>query len=164
MSAYPITQLSVALVRHPREPESKWLAQWDSQTNCYQLVSAVKPPELSYRECLNQVLPLRLGLNPQRDYLMSGMSRMHLDTALQLPERQTPTLYSVEFFVVDLYGSAALAKVDANPHHVWLHSTEWLAGQSAEGLSISPVLVQLLRVADLFSAEFLPQNSEPHQE
>jgi len=152
MLDFPKTSLAIALVRHPRDPEAKWLAIWNLDAEQYEFVATEKRQDLTFRESLLAELPSALRLDGKRDYIVSAMSRLHLETAIQLPEHRCPTIFSVEFFVVDLYGKASLARINERNNIAWLTNGQLVHGSTDDGDRISPLLVELLRAADLFAA------------
>jgi len=144
---------SIALLRHPEQLEELWLTHWDARCQCYDFVTAERLETDSFRECLDREIAWQLELRRGKDYLISSMARLHLD--LELPEHDaddgSELRPAVEFYIVDLYGRAGRATIEANPRLRWLSGQEVLAGKTADGKAVAPGLVTLLKMADVIA-------------
>lgn len=146
---------SIALLRHPEQLEELWLAHWDARGQCYDFVTAQRLEKDSFRECLDREIAWQLELRRGKDYLISSMARLHLDLELELPDDQSEDgsdlRPAVEFYIVDLYGRAGRATIEANSNLRWLSGREVLAGTTADGKNVAPGLVTLLKMADVIA-------------
>ena len=123
---------SVALIRHPEQLESLWLAYWNPARQHLDFVTAERLDGDSFRECLDREIAWALDLRRGKDYLLSSMARLHLDLSDDTGDAQS--LSAVEFFVTDIYGKAGWASVELQEHLHWLTCVEVLDG-TAEALS-----------------------------
>lgn len=147
----PELHRSIALLRHPEQLEELWLAYWDAKFQHYNFVTAERLETDSFRECLDREIAWQLELRRNKDYLISSMARLHLD--LELPEDKSEEdaelQPAVEFYIVDLYGRAGRATIEANSNLRWLSGKEVLSGATADGKPVAPGLVTLLKMADV---------------
>jgi hypothetical protein len=141
---------SIGLIRHPKEVERLWLAVWDQQSAHFDFVFAERLENDSFRECLDREIAWTLPLRKGKDYLISSVARLHLDTAFSVAEQTNLMLYSIELFIVDLFGKMAAKSLANDPDMLWVSSEEVLGGQTNCGRKISPRLVSLIRKADVF--------------
>lgn len=151
---------SIALFRHPEQPEKLWLAVWDSHADHFDFVTAERLERESWRECLDREIAWTLHLRRGKDYIISSMARLHLDLAASPGSTESSSLsitpeqprYSaVEFYAVDLYGKSGEATLANNERLQWLSSEEVLSGRTANGRLVSPSLVSLLKQADVIA-------------
>ncbi|MFN3157744.1 MAG: hypothetical protein ACE37I_00430 [Rubinisphaera brasiliensis] len=140
---------SVALVRHPEDEENRWLLKWSDTELQYRMIIAKRLEGETYRECLDREIAWELELRQNRDYLISNMSRLHIEEILQLDDECHGTFFLLEFFAVDLYGKTSKASVEANPALRWISTQEILAGQTQQGEGIDRHLVALLKKFEL---------------
>ena len=101
----------------------------------------------SYRDSLLATLGERLGLDPKRDLVASGVPRAHLNSRLCGKGSGEPRWYVAEFFVVRLYGKAWPDKLAARDDVVWLTGEEVMAG-GKDGLRLADDTLSLLRIAE----------------
>jgi hypothetical protein len=141
---------AVALIRHPIELEKQWLAHWDPRYGHYDFVIAARLENDSFRECLDREIAWSLPLRKGKDYLISSVARLHLDATLLISGHSAPMPVTTEFFVVDLYGKSASARVADDPNTRWVTSSEVLDTTTKCGHSISPQLSTMIRIADVF--------------
>ena len=142
---------SIGLIRHPEEVERLWLAVWDDRNYHFDFVVAERLENDSFRECLDREIAWTLPLRSGKDYLISSVARLHLDAALSLDASQADLmLYSIELFVVDLYGKVAAKSLANDPNLRWVSSDEVLMGKTTCGRCIAPRLVAMIRKADVF--------------
>lgn len=141
---------AIGLIRHPIDVERRWLALWDENRSWFDFAVAQRLTGESYRESLDREIAWRFPLRRGKDYLISSVARIHLDTALLIDEQANPTLFSVEMFVVDLFGKRAAPQIEDDANTLWLTCNELLAGKTDCGRQISPQLVLLLGKADVF--------------
>ncbi len=144
---------SVALIRHPELLEEKWLARWNEREQSFGFVIAERLEGESYRACVDRQVSSTLRLRRGRDYIVSSVPRLHLDLPPGSVDEADETFYVLEFYVVDLYGAAALVTVDNDATNRWLTARELLSGTAIDGGKIESRLVTLLRRFEVFSAE-----------
>jgi hypothetical protein len=140
---------SIALLRHPKQLENLWLANWDARRQHFDFVTAARLDDESFRECLDREIAWVLDLRPGKDYIISSQARLHLDLRVDLTVEGT--FYVVEFYIADLYGKASRAMVELNKEVRWLTGDEVLSGQTSEGVPVNPSLVELLHRADVIA-------------
>ena len=142
---------SVALIRHPEQLENKWLAYWDEGRRRYDFVTAERLEDESFRESLDREVAWILDIRRGKDYLISSQARLHLDVPVE--SELAETFFVVEFYIVDLYGKSGRASVELNKQLCWLSSDEVLSGQTSAGVPVNPLLVELLRKADVIARQ-----------
>ncbi len=121
---------AVALIRHPVEVERRWLAIWDENRSHFDFAITQRLDDESYRESLDREIAWCFPLRRGKDYLISSVARIHLDTALMLGQLTSPTLFSVGMFVVDLFGKRAAQRIEDDSTTLWLSSNELLTGKT----------------------------------
>ena len=131
---------SIALIRHPESPESSWLAYHSQQRDVLlRLVTSERLEGESYRECIEREIAWELRLRRGKDYIVSRVPRLHFEQPVQIPGEPEPVYFIVEFFVVDLYGSAARVTVEKRRQGTLAelsgvtrrHDTRWLSHRRA---------------------------------
>jgi hypothetical protein len=130
--------------------ERLWLAVWDNRHCHFDFVIAERLENDSFRECLDREIAWKLPLRKGKDYLISSVARLHLDTAFSAAKQTSLMLYSIELFIVDLFGKMAAQSLANDPNLRWLSSNEVLSGKTNCGRNISPRLVSLITKADVF--------------
>ncbi|HCS52971.1 hypothetical protein [Rubinisphaera sp.] len=142
---------SIALMRHPEEGEKRWMTLWNSKRNQFEMVTALRLENDTYRECLDRELAWKLELQRGKEYLISSMARLHIEQELTLPGDEIPAFYAIEFYVVDPYGKPSFAKLDKREDLHWLTTHEILAGFGPEDRAVDPRLVYLINKFELIS-------------
>ncbi|HBN77613.1 MAG TPA: hypothetical protein DD473_17740 [Planctomycetaceae bacterium] len=142
---------SVAMMRHPEEGEKRWMTLWNSKRKQFEMVTALRLENDTYRECLDRELAWKLDLQRGKEYLISSMARLHIEQELILPGDEKPTLYVIEFYVADPYGKQSFNKLEERKDIHWLTTHEILAGYGPEDRSVDPRLVYLLNKFELIS-------------
>ena len=138
---------SIALLRHPRDLEKRWLAWWNERRRFFDFVIAERLEGDSFRECIDREIAWTLNLRRGKDYLVSQMARLHLQDTVSVSG--VDTSFTVQFFVADVFGRVGRAAVEENPELQWLTNEEVLAGRTSEQLPVNPTLVTLLERADV---------------
>jgi len=158
---------SIALFRHPDQPEKLWLAVWDSHANHFDFVTAERLESESWRECLDREIAWTLNLRRGKDYIISSMARLHLELpqsasvlSREEPGGQELKYSAVEFYVVDLYGQAGITTLANNKQLHWLSSEEVLSGRAHDGRPVSRSLVRLLTKADVIARYNSPDEND----
>lgn len=72
-----------------------------------------------------------LNLTANRDF--SSVARLHYDTEVQVSGEAEPTAYTVEFYVVEPYGSRVEKIVNDDPDCRWASTAELVSGTLADG-------------------------------
>lgn len=139
---------SVGMIRHPEQGERLWLVIWDAEQGHFDFVIAEKLENDSFREALQREVAWILPLDRKRDFIISQMARLHLESVLSIGGKD-PTYFIVELFVVELYGKQALENVERDDQTRWLAASEILGGKTSDGHPVSPRLVTLLQKADV---------------
>ena len=145
---------SIGMIRHPVDIERRWLCRWDPRFGHFSFIFAERLGDDSFRECLDRelgwVLPLRRG----RDYLISSMARIHLETELETETDQKMQFF-VELYVVDLYGKQGIQAIDQADDLAWLSSSELMDGKTSEMCPVDATLVKLIRQGGVFHPRYL---------
>ena len=149
---------SIGMIRHPDFPEQKWLGSWNPSAGQFSFVFAEKIGNDTFRECLDREIGWLLPLRRGRDYLISSMARIHLETEL-ITRPGSSDAFVVELFVVDLYGKQSLASINQADELSWLTVSELIQGKTNEDLPIAPTLVQLLRKGSVFHPQYRNRES-----
>ncbi len=142
---------SVALMRHPEEGEKRWMMLWNPKRNQFEMVTALRLENDTYRECLDRELAWKLDLQRGKEYLISSMARLHIEQELTLPRDEKPVFYAIEFYVSDPYGKQSFAKLEERENLHWLTTHEILAGYGPEDRPVDPRLVYLINKFELIS-------------
>lgn len=138
-----LSQVAVALIRHPEEGEKRWLTMRDPHRQQFQLITAQRLEQESFRDCLDREIAWRLRLRRKKDYIISSMARLHLE----LREDAEPVVNGIDviqFITVNLYGRLARLSVSGNRSVAWFSATEILSGRGTGGCEIDTSLNALL--------------------
>ncbi len=142
---------SVALIRHPEHEEQQWLLKWSEPRQHYRMVTAERLEGESYRDCIDREIAWDLALQRNKDYLISSMSRLHIEEIMQVSGDCSETFFILEFFAADLYGKTSKSQIEADQTTRWISSREVLNGVTHTGERIDPYLVALLNKYELIS-------------
>ena len=136
--------VSMGLLRDVREEGTSWLTYRPEGKAHLTPVMAERLEGESWRGCLDREIAWSLNLVSGRDYIISSMARLHYDTEITRPHDSEPTMYTVEFYVVDWYGKLAKGLLDADPRCRWITTNDLVAGKLEDNSTIDPVVVTLL--------------------
>jgi hypothetical protein len=142
-----------ALALLPRAyPEwSNWFCVWSAERRCLDFIAGEPSGNESFRQCVQRCVQQTLGL-PRNSFLVSNMAQLNMETAMVLPGECDPHHLAVSFYLVNLYREVSRSTVEAFPRGRWLSNRELLAGESADGEPVSPVLTHLLRRTEVIQA------------
>ena len=130
---------SVAMIRRTQPDHSSWLACWSDGLNCFEFIASPRLEKESYRNCLSREISWTLGVERDRDYLVSSVARLHYEASD----------FTVEFFIVEPYGKSFDRMIDAMPGTRWLRRHELENQRTDDGLAVSTGLCDLLFAADV---------------
>jgi len=140
---------SLGIVRRFVDEEEQWLTIWDAKDSAYRLVQSTREESETFRDCLHKQLAFDLGLNPKKDYVISGLSMAHHQAPIEWPDECVPQWVIVQFFPVQLYGQAARNKVEQRSDVCWFTLPEIAEGRNSDGKPFHPKQLLLIERADL---------------
>lgn len=116
----------------------------------------VRAPRLegtSFKESLDKAVAEQLGLRYKKDYITSGVPRIHLNSRLcgSLCETGSdePRWYICEFFVVSLYGRQWQSALESRQDVVWLSSRDVVRGHAPDGRRLANDIVELMKTGEV---------------
>lgn len=120
-------------------------------------VRAIRAEGSTYKESLEHALADQLGLRLRKDYIVSGVPRVHLNSRLcgskcGLTEDE-PRWYVCEFFIVSLYGRKWQEPIESNADLVWLTARDIARERGPDGTPLFPDLVELLKTGEAIPAD-----------
>jgi len=141
---------AIGLVRRDREGGGdEWLALWNSGRGCYQFIEAHRLKEESYRQSLLREIAWTTGLRTNKDFLVSGGPRAHLQFAETENCSAGPVWFIVEFFLVELMGRQHRSLLAENSEIAWVTVDDIKAGRASDGRPLCRRLLSLLKQADI---------------
>lgn len=140
---------SLGIVRRFVDETEQWLMIRDEVEPFYRLIQSHRGEEETFRDCLHKDLAAELGLNPKKDYIISGLSVAHHQAPIEWPGEETPQWVIVQFFPVHLYGQTARDTISQLSHAQWFTLKEIAKGISNEGHRFDPKQLELINRADL---------------
>lgn len=144
---------SIALIPRDHEGKNRWLAR--SQRHQPKVLNFISAPRLgteSFRETIRRETAWTLNLDPKKDLLVSSMAQLNLEFVATFPNEIHPSHIGVSFFMVQIYGKAALQQVEADSANRWLSSREVCEGPLPKGEKLDPRLSFLLKRAKVINA------------
>ncbi|MEW4490109.1 hypothetical protein AB1L42_18640 [Thalassoglobus sp. JC818] len=148
-------QIALALIRRWFDDRPRWLVLSDEKESTSRLIEAERLQKESLRESIDREIAWELGLRRSKDYIVSSVPRLHLETPVF--ERETCSgekeeRFNVfEFFLVELYGKRGRNELDQKSHVEWW-SVDQLLDQSGTTL-LDERQRSLLEVADILNEE-----------
>ncbi len=140
-------ELSIAMVRHPKQLDH-WLLRTSHRVGELRLIQAKRLERESFRLAIDRELAWELELRRGKDYIVSSVPRLHLDTSICFPDQESASEYAVEFYVTDLWGKAALAAINADDGNRWVSNHELRNGLEGD-CRLNEVQHSLLAAADV---------------
>jgi len=134
---------SIALIRKTAAGRTLWLAQWNRNWQCFNLVGGHKHADETFRECMIREISEELGIAEHEDFEAAEHPAAHLEYTAWSEGAQQQTAYTMELFDVELLDTAK-QKVDSDPQNRWLDETEIRARAAKDGSKISPTMKRLL--------------------
>ncbi|MFN6109143.1 MAG: hypothetical protein ACK493_02080 [Planctomycetota bacterium] len=140
-----------ALVRKVEDDSIRWLVLRTSGGGI-DLVHGPRLERESFRETATREVTWQLGLNRDSDFLVSTMATLNLEFEAVLPGTCQPHHVAVAFYPVDVYRTAVLQRLDAEPRCLWLNSAELCSGRAPGGEQLHPVTLELINRFEIVQA------------
>ena len=107
----------------------------------------------TYRVSLEAAVADQLGLRLRKDYITSGVPRVHLNSRLcgsvvGMGE-DTARWYVCEFYIVSLYGQQWQKVLESRVDIAWLSPRDIIRGHGPDGRRLMPDLAELLKIGDV---------------
>jgi 8-oxo-dGTP pyrophosphatase MutT (NUDIX family) len=141
---------SIALIRRRGDGRTLWLAQWNTNWECYHFVGGHKRPGESFRQCMVRELEEELGVCDGVDCAVPAGPAAHLEYTAWSDGAGQETAYTMELFNVELTTEAARGQVEADPANRWLTEGEIREGRCRDGRPASHTMALLLDKAGLW--------------
>lgn len=116
----------------------------------------VRAPRLdgeTYKISLETAVADQLGLRLRKDYITSGVPRVHLNSRLcgsvVGADDETSKWYICEFYVVSLYGRRWQSALEQREDIAWLSPRDIVRGHGPDGCRLKPDLVELLKIGEV---------------
>jgi hypothetical protein len=143
-SLAPESEAAVALIRLGHGRETRWLARWNHRWSAFNLISAKKWSDESFRECLLREIDEELGLREGVDYDWPAESAAHVEFTAFSHAAGIETRYKMELFEVELRVESALPAIDVAPTNRWLREAEVRAERTSDDRPVSATMKRLL--------------------
>lgn len=134
---------SYALVRKVENDSIRWLTLRTAPGEI-DLIHGQRLEKESFRETATREVAWQLGLNRDRDFLVSTMATLNMEYEGLLPGMEQSQYIAVAFFPVDVYRSAVLQQLDENSRVLWLSSAQFCSGISSSGERLNAATLQLV--------------------
>lgn len=138
---------AVGLIRRLTDDGAMWLVHKPQNKPHYTLVVGERLEGESGRVSLEREIAWTLKLESNRDYIISSVARLNYDTEFAKQGEQEATLFSIEFYIVELYGKLWPGILETNPVCRWVTTQELLEGTLADGTRFDPTICTLLNKA-----------------
>lgn len=126
---------SIALIRDEPATSPRWLMRQDNAGHLAFIESQLLIGD-SFREAIMRDVGWTLNLCPGKDFLVSSLSRLRLNSQIFVPSEDEEVHFVVEFFVVDLFKKAAREAVMNDPANVCVSGAEAHQGVTESGIQI----------------------------
>ena len=134
---------SLGLLRRWVDDEPRWLVRWDDRLQSGRLVEAEPLEQESFRESLDRELGWTLRLGRRQDYIVSNVPRLHFRRDYEQCGGENALQVVVEFYVVELYGEAAIRQLSKDGLNQWWSGGEIIAAQLREiGIELELINVE----------------------
>lgn len=140
-----------AMIRRQERGQDLWLAQWNPHWQCYNFVGGHKRDGESFRQCVTREVAEELQLVEGHDFIVAQEPTAHLEYSDWSESARKDTAYTVEFFVVQLSGQAALDLIASNTANRWLTTSEIEKGTTRDGQPVSRTMGRLLHGIGAFT-------------
>lgn len=141
----------VALISRKQEERLEWLSHWNDELQKFDFVGGPKRQDESFRDCAVRELVQSLGLRKDKDFIVSGGPRAHLDFTAESEATGEETQYVIEVFEAQLFGKTSRDTLDADPRTRWLTEEEIRARQTSDGQPVSELTAAVFAKTDLAS-------------
>lgn len=143
---------SIGFLRRLVGEDEEWLGTWSNIADAFEFPQARRGPDETFRSCLPSAIESTFGLDRRSDFVVSGLSRAHIQAPIQWSDTDLPQWVIVEFFVADLFGEQSRKLVDQRVGARWVTLREVARGRTADGDLISSKQRELILRADLLPA------------
>ena len=140
---------SIGIIRRFVDENEQWLMIRDDFENTYRLIQADREENETFRDCLHKNLETELGLNPKKDYIISGLSMAHHQAPIEWPGEERPQWVIVQFFPIQLYGQSARDKITQHSTAEWISLADIAIDKSPNGYQFDLKQRELINRADL---------------
>ena len=137
--------IAVSLIRRINENKLQWLVRWNHEPEHYSFIVGSRLENETYRESITREVAWQLGLDRNKEFLVSNMATLNLEFIDQLPGQCSPHHIAVSFYPVDLYRESARTKVANNNDLVWANSDEICSGLVNDNQPFDPMMLNLIR-------------------
>lgn len=148
----------VALVRQMTEAGPLWLVRFNPTTQCSEFIEAGRLEQETYRDALYREIDWQLGFDRKKDYVMSSVPRLHLEISpcgrIHPPKTfhpETNNFGRLELYAIEVYRSAALATLAADPLNCWTRPVEIYSGVDGEGRALRADQFQWIEQSEPFA-------------
>ena len=135
-------EIAVGLVRSSHKP-GLWLGKFNPALSHIEFVIANRLQKESFRETIIREIAWELGLDREKDFIVSNMAQLNCDFQATLPNQHHPSHILCSFYNVDLYRKQSLESVEKRNDLHWLDSVELCDGTTDTGISVCPLFVLL---------------------
>lgn len=149
--------IAVALVKNTVAPRPTWLARQQSSQAPLEFILGQRLEDESFRETVFREVAWALGLDRNRDFLVSNMAQLNLELDELLPGQDTVQKTAIQFYNVEVYRKATLESIANDPRNVWVDSQEICNGVSHEGIAFDPLITYLINRSEVIQ----PWESQP---
>ena len=129
---------SVAMIRRYEREQAAWLGVWNRNRSQWDFIIGERLDQESFRETALREVSWQLGLDRNRDLLVSNMSHLNLEYVGCVPGETEQKHVALAFYAVDVYRAAAMEKICKSADCAWLSSQEVCTGQRSDGTSVDP--------------------------
>lgn len=138
---------SVGMTRRLTDDQVLWLVHKPQNKPHHSLVVGERLEGESGRISLEREINWALKLESNRDYIISSVARLNYDTEFAKQGEQDVTVFSIEFYIVELYGKLWPNILETNPTCRWVTTQELLEGTLPDGTTVDPTICTLLNKA-----------------
>ncbi|MFK7767778.1 MAG: hypothetical protein AB8B55_11195 [Mariniblastus sp.] len=143
---------SVALIRKTQNQTVRWLARLNPTTLMLDFVIAQRLESETFRESATREVAWQLGLDRQRDFLVSNMAQVNLEFIDMLPSHFEKTNNKISFYNVEIYRQKVAEQLDSDPSNIWVNSEEICNGVTDSGRKFNPVVQYLINRSNVIQS------------
>ncbi len=132
---------SVALVQRNDDIQTQWLLRWCTRAKQWEFIVGDRLNDESFRETITREVAWQLNLDRKAQLLVSNMAQLSMEYVEGL-DSDTHRHVAVSFYNVHIYGRSAERVVESDPLNRWLTSGEICKGQTRDGQTIHPRVVE----------------------
>lgn len=141
--------IAVALVKNTVAPRPTWLARQPTSQSPLEFILGERLEDESFRETVFREVAWTLGLDRNRDFLVSNMAQLNLELDELLPGQDTVRKTAIQFYNVEVYRKATLEIIATDSRNVWVDSQEICSGVSHEGIAFDPLITYLINRSEV---------------